>query len=60
MWSWLQYLAIIAGGIVFVLYILTNIVVGLLGVFDFFRFYYRLIGGTISIREMREEIKKRG
>jgi hypothetical protein len=59
MWDWFIFLGMIAGGILFALYILTNIIIGIVGVFDFFRFYYRLFGGTISIREMREEIKGR-
>jgi hypothetical protein len=57
MWDWLVFLGMIAGGILFAIYILTNIVIGIVGVFDFLRFYYRLFGGTISIQQMRDEIK---
>jgi hypothetical protein len=55
--DWFVFIGMIVGGILFALYILTKIVIGIVGVFDFFRFYYRLFGGTISIQEMRDEIK---
>jgi uncharacterized membrane protein YuzA (DUF378 family) len=57
MWEWVQFIALILGGVVFVLYMVFRIVVGLAGIYDFLRFYYRLFSGTLSIREMRDDIK---